>query len=267
MTMEVVREIFTAPVLFKIINSVAAVALLFVVYRVVRYYSRKLAKKALKPTAASVIDTVIRYSFLVLGVLYILGVFGVSLNALLGAAGVAGITLGFAAQTSVSNIISGFFLISEKVIRVGDYISLDDTSGTVDSIDMLSVKLKTLDNQLVRVSNESIIKANMTNYSYFPIRRFSVKVSVAYDTDLRFALETLQSVPGRCPMVLTDPAPLCLFDSYGDSGIAINLFVWVKREDFVAAKNVVFMEVKTAFDERGIVIPFPQVDVHTVPAV
>ncbi|MDR3284066.1 MAG: mechanosensitive ion channel family protein [Treponema sp.] len=264
MNIEILRDFFTAPLLLKILNSLVAVVLLYVVYRMVRHYSRKIAAKALSSTAAGILNAVIRYTFLILGILYILGVFGVSLNALLGAAGVAGITIGFAAQTSVSNIISGFFLLSEKVVRVGDYITIGDTSGTVDSIDMLSIKLKTLDNQLVRISNESIIKSNMINFSYFPIRRIAVSVAVSYDTDLQKAMDVLQSVPAKCPLILTEPAPFCLMDSFAESGIVINLFVWFKRENLVAAKNAVFVAVKAAFDEQGITIPFPQIDVHTV---
>jgi small-conductance mechanosensitive channel len=264
MHLEIFKTFFSPPVLLKILNCIIAVALLFVVYKVVRQSSRRLAAKALRPTGASVVDAVVRYTFLVLGIMYVLGVFGISLNALLGAAGVAGLTIGFAAQTSVSNIISGFFLLSEKVIQVGDYISLGDTTGTVASIDMLSVKLKTLDNQLVRVPNQSIINSNMTNFSYYPTRRMAVKVQVSYGADLQTAFEVLQTVPAQCPLVLTDPEPFCLFESFDDSGISLSLYVWFKKEDLRAVKNAVFIAVKSTFDQQGISIPFPQIDVHQV---
>jgi small-conductance mechanosensitive channel len=161
----------------------------------------------------------------------------------------------------VSNIISGFFLLGEKVISIGDYITVGETSGTVDSIDMLSVKLKTLDGQLVRISNESIINADMTNFSYFPTRRLSVKVLVSFSTDLKTAVEVLQSVPAQIPLVLTDPAPFCLFDAFDTSGVAINLFVWINRTDMAAVKNALVITVKNTFSERGIKIPLPQIQV------
>ena len=101
---------------------------------------------------------ILKYSFFVLAVIYVLGIFNIKITALLGAAGIAGVAIGFAAQTSFSNIISGFFILSEKSLKIGDYITIKDVSGTVDSIDMLSVKIKTPDNQMVRVPNETIIK-------------------------------------------------------------------------------------------------------------
>jgi small-conductance mechanosensitive channel len=153
-------------------------------------------------------------------------------------------------------------LLGEKVIKVGDYITVGDMSGTVDSIDMLSVKLKTLDGQLVRISNESIINANMTNFSYFPTRRLSVKVLVSFNTNLQTVMEVLQSVPPQIPLVLTDPAPLCLFDAFEASGVSVNLFVWINRTDLVTVKNALVVAVKTAFDAHGIAIPLPQIQVH-----
>jgi small-conductance mechanosensitive channel len=259
------RNFLHSPLLPKVVHGLIAVLLLYIVYRIVRRGSSRIAEKKLKPTTAKIIENVVRYTFMVLGVMYILSIFGISLNALLGAAGVAGITIGFAAQTSVSNIISGFFLLGEKVISIGDYITVGDTSGTVNAIDMLSVKLKTADGQLVRISNESIIKSDMINYSYYPTRRIALKALVSFSTDLQTAIEVLQSVPSHIPLILSDPAPLCLFDAFESSGVSINLFVWVNRTDMAAVKNALIVAVKNAFDEHGIKIPLPQVDVHTTP--
>src|SRR5699024_2454555 len=116
---------------------------------------------------------------------------GISLAPLLGAAGIAGVALGFASQTSVSNIISGLFLIAESPFKVDDIITVKSTTGVVLSIDILLVKLRTFDNQYVRIPNETLIKTEVTNITRFPIRRLNTTISVAYKEDIGQVREIL----------------------------------------------------------------------------
>ncbi|MDZ7816437.1 MAG: mechanosensitive ion channel [Planctomycetota bacterium] len=100
---------------------------------------------------------------------------GYKLTALLGAAGIAGIAIGFAAQTSLSNIISGFFLLSERPFAQGDLVQCGSDTGFVLSVSLLSVKMRTFDNKLIRIPNENLIKKEVYNLTKFPIRRVNVK--------------------------------------------------------------------------------------------
>lgn len=109
------------------------------------------------------------------------------------AAGIAGIAIGFASQTSISNIISGLFLISEKPFAVNDVIKAGDTTEIVLSIDLLSIKMRTFDNLYIRVPNEKIIKEELTNVTRFPIRRLNIDISVAYKEDLARVKERFES--------------------------------------------------------------------------
>jgi small-conductance mechanosensitive channel len=147
------KEYFTLPFLFKILNIVAALFIFYVLYKIIRKYTKKIGTKKLKPQTAMMLDKAIKYAFQILVVVYILGQFGIKLNALLGAAGIAGIAIGFAAQTSISNIISGFFVLWERALQIGDFITIDDVTGTVQSIDLLSVRIVTPDNQMIRIPN------------------------------------------------------------------------------------------------------------------
>jgi small-conductance mechanosensitive channel len=114
----------------------------------------------------------------------VLNQFGVKLGAALGAAGIVGIAVGFAAQTSLSNVISGFFLLGEKPFVLGDLIEVDGVTGLVDNIGMISASLRTLDNRSVRIPNETLVKSKVTNITRNPIRRYDLEVGVAYNEDI-----------------------------------------------------------------------------------
>lgn len=182
---------------------------------------------------------------------------GFSLGVLLGAAGVLSVAIGFASQTSVSNLISGLFLIGEKPFQLGDVIKVGETTGEVLSIDLLSVKLRTFDNLFVRLPNESLIKSQMTNLTRFPIRRFDLMIGVAYKENIKHVRDTLMAVADANPLCLDEPAPLFVFNGFGDSSLNIQFSVWTKRENFRDLRNSLQEEVKVAFDAAGIEIPFP----------
>ena len=180
----------------------------------------------------------------------------------MGAAGIAGVAIGFAAQTSVSNLISGIFIVSEKSIKLGDTIIINGVTGIVDAISLLSVRVHTYDNQMVRIPNSSIINSILTNNTYNSYRRFMVNVSVAYECDLAFALETLKKAPALCPTARTDPAPNAWIESFGESGINLVLVIWFNNPDFVTVKNETFIAIKKVFDEAKIEIPYSKIVVH-----
>lgn len=261
---EAIVAFFTPEIIAQIVTAITGLVIFFVAYFVMTRLIKRLLSRKLKPQTALIVMKGIRYTFFVLVVIYVLEIFNINLSALFGAAGIAGVAIGFASQTSMSNIISGFFVLTDHALKVGDFITVDEVSGTVDSVDMLSVKVKTPDGKMVRIPNETIINTKLQNVSSYPTRRFDVVVSVAYETDLRKALEILKTVPGKCPQVLADPEPVIFCTSFGASGIDITLGVWLNNSDLVAVRNQVFVAIKETFDEAGISIPFPQLDVHMV---
>lgn len=187
---------------------------------------------------------------------------GFSLSVLLGAAGVLSVALGFASQTSASNLISGLFLIGEQPFQLGDTIKVGNTTGEVLSIDLLSVKLRTFDNLYVRIPNESLIKSEMTNLTRFPIRRFDLLIGVAYKENISQVRKVMLDVADNNPLCLDEPAPMFLFLGFGDSSLNIQFSVWAKRENFRELRNSLQEEIKLAFDKSGIEIPFPQRTVY-----
>lgn len=251
-------ELLSPAMINRLITTCIGVVVLWLVYFVVKKIIKTVASRKLKPPVVNMIVKILRYILYVLLVIYVLDVFNINLSALLGAAGIAGIAIGFAAQTTISNIISGFFIITERALKIGDFITVDDISGTVDSIDLLSVKVKTPEFQMVRIPNQTILNTNLHNTSFYPTRRINITVSVAYDTDLEKAMSILRSVSGKSDLILKDPEPFVFYDGFGSSAIDLKIAVWFKNEDLIAVKNFMYVEIKKAFDEAGIEIPFNQ---------
>lgn len=206
---------------------------------------------------------VVLYSGVIIIIITVMTDLGISLAPLLGAAGIVGIALGFASQTSVSNIISGLFLIAEQPFKVDDIITVNATTGIVMSIDVLSVKLRTFDNQFVRLPNETLIKSEVTNVTRFPIRRLSAKVSVAYKEDIGQVREVLMQVAEKNKYALSEPEPLIVFEAFGTSSIDLSFKVWSLSSEHILLKNTVQEEIKEAFDEHNIEIPFPHVSLYS----
>lgn len=213
---------------------------------------------------AMLISRAVRYGLFALVVLTVLHQLGLKLGVFLGAAGILTVALGFASQTSASNLISGLFLIAERPFVIGETIKIADVIGEVISIDLLSAKLRTPDNLLVRVPNETLIKFNITNFSRFPIRRYDLQIGVAYHENLDQVRDVLIEVARNNPICLAEPEPLIIFQGFGDSAQNLQFSVWAARENFLAVRNGLPQEVKSAFDRAGIEIPFPhRVLVHT----
>ena len=249
----------------KIWSIIQFIVILFIIalfFRILNSIVKKITVKKCSLQIQHVINKIIRYAGFTVMVLTAFHRLGIDISAILGAAGIAGVAIGFAAQTSISNIISGLFVITERAFKITDIIEVNGTMGTVQSINLLSVILKTFDNQYVRIPNETIIKANLINYSQFPYRRVKTDLSVAYGTDLRKAEQILLAVARNNAFVLDDPAPSILWTSFSDSGINLTLMAWTKIEDFGSLRNSLFIEIDERIKQENITVPFRQLDIR-----
>jgi len=203
------------------------------------------------------------YTGWVIIVLTALGQMGVKLTAILAAAGVAGIAIGFAAQTSLSNVISGIFLAVERPFKVGDMVQIADTLGMVLSVDLISVKLRMFDNRFVRIPNETFVKEKVINYSRFPIRRVDLMIGVAYKEDVERVRQVLFEVARDHPLALQEPEPLCFCWNFNTSSVDLLFVVWAAQADWLTLKSELLTNIKKRFDEEGIEIPFPHLSLYT----
>lgn len=223
---------------------------------------KKLLPKNLSPQRKMIINRLVVYTGFLVLFFIVVSELQLNLAPIFGAAGVIGLVIGVASQTSIGNIVSGFFLVSEKSFEIGDVIRIGEKAGTVHSIDLLSIKIRTFDGLLLRIPNQTVISTELTNVTKFPIRRLDFEVSVAYKEDLPKIKELLQKVARQNPLCLEEPEPLIVFKTFGDSGINVLLGVWFEKTNYLAVKNSVFIDIKAAFDAEGIEIPFPHMSLY-----
>ncbi|CAN5898782.1 mechanosensitive ion channel family protein [soil metagenome] len=198
-------------------------------------------------------------SYTILGLFFVsaLRELGFDFGVLLGAAGIVTLAVGFASQTSVSNLISGLFVVLERAVEVGDVITIDGVTGEVLSIDLLSTKLRTFDNLFVRIPNETMVKTKITNLNRFPLRRVDLSIGVAYKEDLGEVVKLLKEVAFKNKLCLDEPEPVFIAQGFGDSSVDYQFSVWAKTENYLALRNSMQLDIKKAFDAAGIELPFP----------
>ena len=234
-----------------------------VAIKVLNTLTSRVTRRYLSQQYKMLIRKGIRYTGAVILLFIVLHLLGVKITALLGAAGIVGIAIGFASQTSMSNLISGLFMISEKPFEIGDVIKMETTVGIVLSIDLLSVKIRTFDNQYIRIPNEKLLGSQLTTITRFPIRRMDINLGVAYKTDINHLKSVLQEIAAGNPYCLDEPAPLIVFTKFGDSALEFLFGVWFYKTDFLNLKNSIMQEIKERFDREGIEIPFPHLSLYS----
>ena len=257
-----IENIFSPANMTVAIKIAAIIVVGFIVLRLIIFIVKRAMKKRFSQQSIMIVRKIIMYTVAFVILILILKQLNVKLAAILGAAGIAGIAIGFASQTSLSNIISGIFLISEKPFAVGDVIKVDGLSGIILSVDLLSVKIRTFDNQYVRIPNEKLIKTEVVNVTKFPIRRLDINVSIAYKEDISKVKEQLLQITKKNPHCLDNPEPLFVIKEFGDSGIELLLGVWFVKTDYLVTKNTMMQEIKESFDREGIEIPFPHISLY-----
>ncbi|MFT5756999.1 MAG: small-conductance mechanosensitive channel [Alteromonadaceae bacterium] len=263
--MEVVNEffhMFKASHLYTLIQALILFAIGYFIAKAISSAIEKVAEGKMTTHGRFLLKRTIFYTLLVLFALSALKHIGIDLTILLGAAGIFTVAIGFASQTSASNLISGLFLMIERPFSIGDVIKVNDILGEVISIDLLSVKLRTFDNLFVRIPNESMIKSAVTTMTKYPIRRADLKLGIAYKEDIEKVREVLLKIAEKNVICLEEPAPLFILTGFGSSSVDIQFSVWSKRENFLALKNEMYQNIKKTFDQQGIEIPFPHVSLY-----
>jgi len=239
-------------VLTKGITVALTVVLGLFFVRLLAGLTQRFIMKKSTPQRQMIARKAITYTGFLLVLMAVLGELGVKLTALLGAAGIVGIAVGFASQTSVSNIISGLFLTSEKPFAVGDVIRIGSTTGIIQSIDLLSIKIRTFDNLFVRIPNEKILSSEVTNITRFPIRRMDITLQVGHGQDLERVHLLLAGIARDNPWCLDEPEPVIVFTDFKEGGVEVLFGLWFAKADFLNLRNSVMKSVATRFREEGI---------------
>ncbi|WP_208380259.1 mechanosensitive ion channel domain-containing protein [Psychromonas algarum] len=247
-------------------NILAAIATLLIGMMIARFISggfhKVLTKRELDSTIIDFISHMVRYviiAFVVIAALSRIGVETTSFVAIIGAAGLA---VGLALQGSLSNFASGVLIIALRPFRAGEYIEAAGTAGVVESVQIFSTSLTTVDNKYVVVPNSSILGGNIVNYSRKSTRRVDLVIGVSYNADLAKTKAVLEAVVKANPGVLKSPEPQVAVAELADSSVNLIVRPWVRGQDYWPVRFELMEAIKNALDEEGIEIPFPQMDIH-----
>jgi len=259
-------ELFNEYVLPWLDNILLAIVI-FVVGRWVAKLVVKLAKTLM--TKAKVDELLVNFIASILtGLLTLvviiaaldqLGVNTTSLVALIGAAGLA---VGLALQGTLANFASGVLLIVFKPFKVGDFVEAGGVAGVVESINIFNSTFRTGDNKEITVPNGSIYGGVITNFSARDTRRIDMVIGIGYDDDIKLAKETLAEIIDDDKRILRDPAPVIAVSELADSSVNFVVRPWVNSADYWAVQWNLLETIKLTFDEKGIGIPYPQMDIH-----
>jgi len=189
---------------------------------------------------------------------------GIDLSGLMVVFGFLSVGIGFGLQNLTSNFISGLILLFERPIKVGDRVTVGDTEGDIEEINMRSTTVRSLNNISIIVPNSEFISSTVINWSHTDLKiRLDIDVGVSYNSDLDLVLRSLQEIAVENAEVLKEPTPEVLFIAFGDSSWNLRLRVWLndpKRHQRV--RSDINCAIVRKFRERGIEIPFPQRDLH-----
>lgn len=241
-------------ILYVIVAVVAAFFISTVLERVIR---RALTQKVSK----SVIDNVVkllRYVILVIAIFVALASIGVDVTGALVAGGFLGIVIGFAAQASISNFISGVLLLLERPFKIGDFIHIGDVIGAVVEVGILSTTIVTWDGVKVRIPSSQIFNSNFRNYSASRARLVSTTVQIPYSANIEKAVDAITNKLRSQWYVLEEPKPIVFAKSFADSGVILEVRAWTPGSTWFILHSNLTKLVKEALDEAGIEIPFPQ---------
>lgn len=226
----------------------------------VRLMSKAMDKSRLDLTINRFVRSAVKIVLYVLVVTVVLTLLGVPMTSIITVIGTAGVAVGLALQDSLSNLAGGFLILFSKPFRVGNYIQCSGVEGTVESISILYTKLLTGDNKAVFIPNGTAAGAVVTNYNEMPERRVDLVFGISYEADYDEAKKAIAEVVAKNEQVLREP--FIVLSSLDASSVAITVRLWTKSENYWSVYYRTLEEVRKAFDERGIEIPYNKLDVH-----
>ncbi len=235
-----------------------------VIRRFTRWVTKRMAQAGVDPGLQSFSGPLIRVGLQILLAISVASMLGAEMTSFIAVIGAAGFAVGLALQGSLSNFAGGVLILLLKPFRVGDYIEAAGYGGTVKEIQVFYTILNTPDNRKIIVPNAQLSNNSMVNYSVYDTRRIDFKFGVGYGDDAGKVKEILRRIAAEHPLIHQDPAPMVVLGEHGDSAVVFYFRVWCNASDYWTLYFELLESVKEAFDEAGINIPYPQMDVHMI---
>lgn len=248
-----------------VVTAAKALAVLIVGWMIAGLVSRLirrrvLASEAIDDTIGNFVASIVKWVILLIVLIAVLGIFGIQATSLVAIMGAATLAIGMALQGTLSDLAAGFMLILFRPYKLGQFVDIAGTSGTVKDINLFVTELATPDNVQIIVPNGQAWGAVITNFSHHATRRVDLVFGIDYGDDIEKAKAIILRLADADERVMSDPAPWVRVTNLGDSSVDLTTRIWVAAEDFWEVKFGLTQAVKEAFDNEGISIPYP----HTV---
>ncbi|MFU2059340.1 mechanosensitive ion channel family protein [Avibacterium volantium] len=243
-----------------------AIAIYVIGKSIARLLSRLLGKAVLHSTKDemlhSFVSSISYFLFLLMVIIAALSQLGINTTSLVALIGAAGLAIGLALQNSLQNFAAGVMILIFKPFRKGDLIETGGVLGAVEQIGLLVLELRTADNKTVLIPNGKVFGDSITNYSSNATRRIDFIFDIAYKSNIEQAKTIVANILAQDPRVLKDPEPTIAVGALAANSVQLVVRPWVNTSDYWAVHFDITEKVKLAFDEAGIEIPFPQMNIH-----
>lgn len=257
-----ISDFFAYPLVSRVSMALLIVAVGILISRIVASLLTKWMDRArMEKAAYSLVLSLAKVTIYLLVGLSAASALGIDVTGIVALASVLTLALSLALQNMVSNVIGGFTILYTAPFHTGDYVEIAGQGGTVREINMTYTMLSTPDNKLLSIPNSAVVAAQIINYSAMETRRVDIAVTASYDAPVDKVLEALLEA-GSSEMILPDPAPFAAVTTYGDSAIGYVLRLWVKTPDYWDAHFETNRRIKAVFDEKGIEMTYPHLNVH-----
>lgn len=253
------------------VGQILLVPLLFLLaYAIIRRSSKflvnRLHKRKLDPDLVLLFQRLYFIVCLLLLVFTTLAILNVPLGAFAFVSGAVAIGVGFGAQNIINNFISGWILMWEKPIRIGDFLEIGEVKGTVETINTRSTRIRRTDGVHMLIPNSHLLENMVVNWTLVDrLARGNVRVGVAYGSPVKLVSRLIHQAAIEHDLVLDDPDPLVIFEDFGDNALIFDLFFWINtvgERDLRVIRSDLRFRIEELFNEHNIVIAFPQRDVH-----
>lgn len=253
------------------IKVVISIVIMIVSFSLINWLSKKIAKRADKKVESNkkidktiyrTLSYVAKVGLKVLVVIALIGYVGIDTSAITALIASLGVGIGLAINGTLSNLAGGILILITRPFKDDDYIDACGYSGTVEDIRICHTKLRTTDNKVIYLPNGKLSTSEIVNYSEKDLRRVDLTFSISYSDDFEKAKKVIEEVWNQNELILKDPAPSVRVSAQSASSIDLTAKVWCKNEDYWTVNFDMLEQVKTAFDQNGIQIPFNQLDVH-----
>jgi len=234
--------------------------------RIEKLIAKRLERTELQPDAAQLLQRLLFYSLVGVLAVTALGLLHIPLTAFAFISGAVAIGVGFGAQNIINNFISGWILMSERPVRIDDFVEIEGTSGTVETIGNRSTRIRRTDGVHMLVPNSRILENTVVNWTLIDNHvRTSVRVGVSYGSPVKDVARLIRQAVDEQTTVNRDPEPVVIFDDFGDNALMFDAYFWCDVEGERALREIrsdIRFRIIELFNEHGIVIAFPQRDVH-----